>query len=141
MLNNQRLRRGHYVQDARSAERGLRLAAAGVEAGVAVDRLVFSEFRPVEIGRKIGTALHPTQRIDVNRPHPGPAGLGDLAAHIAGNLFQIVIRVGDDSARLLLEREDLAHRFLEIARPLSLDEPVGVAVLCVGVAAEVDAAP
>ena len=48
--------------------------------------------------------------------------LGDLAAHVAGNLLQIVIRVGDDSARLLLESEDLAYRVFEIARLLETED-------------------
>jgi hypothetical protein len=94
----------------------LRLSAAGIEAGVAVDRLVFPELRPVEVGRKIRAPLHASKGIDVNGSHAGATRLCDLTADIAGDLFEIVIGVGDDSTGFPLEREELTHGVLEVAR-------------------------
>ena len=91
----------------------------------------------MEIGRKVRAPLHSAEGVDVNGPHSGAAGLGDLAPHVTRNLLQVVVRVGDDSARLPLECEQLPHHFFELPRLAALDEPLGAAVLGVGVAAEV----
>src|SRR5205823_14505992 len=49
-------------------------------------------------------------------------------------------RIGNHTARPFLEGKQLAHHLLQMLGLLALDQSVGVSVLGVGVAAEVDAA-
>src|SRR5687767_1646331 len=104
--------RRHYVLDAREAQWRLGLAPARIVAGVAVYRLVFSERGPVEIRGKIGAALHVSRGIDVNGSHAGAARLSDLTAHVAWDLLDVIIGVGDDAALLFLEGEQLCDHLL-----------------------------
>src|ERR1700681_4657261 len=116
----------------------MRLTAARVKASVAVHRLVFPVLGPMTVGGKVGAPLYSTERIDVNGSHSGAAGLSDLTAHVARDLLEIVVGVGNDPTGFLLERKELSHHVFELPRLASLEKPVGVAVLGVGVAAEVD---
>src|SRR5687768_3686718 len=113
--------RRHYVLNARKAEWRLSLAPARVVARVAVYRLVFPERGPVKISGEIGAALHVSGRIDVNGSHAGAARLGDLTAHVAWNLLDVVIGVGDDAALLFLEGEQLGDHVLEVAGARRVD--------------------
>src|SRR6266699_290187 len=94
----------------------------------------------MEISRKVRAALHSTKGVDVNRSHSGAAGLGDLPPHVTGDLLEIVVGVGDDSASFLLECEEIANHFFELPRLIALDQSLGASVLGVSVAAEVDSA-
>src|SRR5688572_14828461 len=75
----------HHVAHARQPHRCFRFTAAGVEAGVARDRLVLLELGPVEIRRKIRATLHVARGIHVDRPDPRPAGLLQLPAGVPRN--------------------------------------------------------
>ena len=97
-----------------SRMRRLCFTATCVEARVAVDRLVFPELLPVEIGREVRAPLHMTGGIDVNRSNPGAARLVDLTADVARNLLEVIVRVGDHSAIAFLEREQLGDDRLEL---------------------------
>src|SRR5207237_8743066 len=108
----------HQAAHPREPQSRLRLPPTGVVASVAVDRLVFPEFRPVKVSGKIGTAFDTTERINVDRALAGAAGLGDLTPHITGDLLEVIIRVRDNAPRFLLEREQLAHHLLQLLRLL-----------------------
>src|SRR6185437_15630443 len=131
-------RRCHDIAYPGEAQWRLSLAAAGVVACIAVDWFILPEVTPVEVDREIRTALHVAGGVDMDGSDARPARLGRFPADIAGDLLQVIIRIGDDAAALALEREELGYDLFEMPDFGFRNQPLGVAVLAVGVAAEVD---
>src|SRR3954470_18474588 len=134
-----RSRRAHHVTNPGEAERCLRLTSAGIVAGVAVDRLVGAKILPVKIRREIGAALHAPGRIEMNSANAGAARLTHLAARITRQLLEIVIGVGDHPAATALEGEQPRHERIQRRHLVGTEEELPVAVLGIGVDAEIDA--
>src|SRR3954471_5868309 len=130
---------GHHVANTRKSKRRLRFAPAGVVACVAVDRFVLREVAPVEISRKVRATFDAAVRVDVNGPNPGAARLADLATKVTWNLLEIVVGIRDDSAATALQREQFAHDAIGVVQSFASNQKLAVAILGVGVHAEVDA--
>src|SRR6185312_1334937 len=131
-------RRCHDIAYPGEAQWCLGLAAARVVACIAVDWFILPEVTPVEVDREIRTALHVAGGVDMDGSDPGPAWLGRFPTYIPGDLLEVVIRIGDDSAAFTLEREELGNDLFEMPDFGFRNQPLGVAVLAVGVTAEID---